>query len=114
MPSFPVQKLLIPLSRQQFPPAAVPLKTLYALNRPESTAEDGPIIIRRLSRRRAFLALVRNSYNDWVSEPARLSLQFLQYAQIAAQVSGKLLSYPRRLASLSSVRDAILQDIQDE
>lgn len=108
------QKLIIPLSQKQSLQTAVPLKTLYALNPPPAVVRNERITIRRLSQRRAFLALVRNSYNDWVSEPARLSLQFRQYAQIASQVPVKLLSYPRRLASLSSVRDAILRDIQEE
>lgn len=108
------RKLIIPLNRRQSLQAAVPLKTLYVLNRPLASVRNGRITFRRLSQRLAFLALVKHSFNDWVSDPARLSLQLHLYAQIASKVPVKLVFYPRRLASLSSVRDAILKDLNHE
>jgi len=108
------RKLIIPLNHKQTLQTTVPLKTLYALNPPTPGGGNGKITFRRLSQRRALMALLEHSFNDWVTEPGRLNDQFRLYAQIASQVTIKRVSYPRRLASLSSVRDAILQDIQDE
>ncbi|OFV95347.1 MAG: hypothetical protein A3F68_12385 [Acidobacteria bacterium RIFCSPLOWO2_12_FULL_54_10] len=104
------QKVTIPLNPQELLRTTVPLKTLYLLNRPRSVERMSTITIRRLSQRRALLTLIRNSFNDWVTDTARLKLQLHSYAQVASQVPVKLLSYPRRAALLESVRDAILED----
>lgn len=103
-------KLIIPLNRKQSLQTVVPLQALYVLNPPLAGVRNDRITIRRLSQRRALLALLKHSFNDWVSEPARLNFQFHLYSQIVSKVTIKFISYPRRLASLSSVRDAILRD----
>ena len=105
-------KLIIPLNHKQTVQTVVPLKVLYALNRPSPGVRNGRITIRRLSHRRALLALLKHSFNGWINEPARLNHQLQLYSQIASQVPVKLLSYPRRLAALDAVRDAILRDLR--
>ncbi|MBI2818959.1 MAG: hypothetical protein HYX73_03185 [Acidobacteria bacterium] len=107
------RKLVIPLGRQQSLQTALPLGILYVIQFPRNGSNlDGPIRIRRLPPRRALMALIQNSYNDWLDEPARLHLQFVQYARIAFHVPVKRLSYPRRLDALPAVRDAILADLK--
>jgi hypothetical protein len=105
-------KLVIPLKHQQTHQTVVPLKTLYVLHHPSPGAGDGRITIRRLSPRRALLALLKHCFNDWVNEPARLSHMLQLYSEIASRVPVKRISYPRRMAELGAVRDAILKDIQ--
>lgn len=68
-------------------------------------------MIRRLSHRRAFLELIRNTFNPVVIERERLKHQFTMDTLVASRVPIKLLSYPRVLASLPSVREAILLDL---
>jgi hypothetical protein len=115
-------KLVIPLETPQAMPEAVPLRVLYVLNPPRSRDMEGAarvragnssaIRLRRLQGRQALLALVRNSYNDWLAEPARLSRQIAEYARLASQVPVIRLSYPRRMASLEAVRKAVLADLR--
>jgi hypothetical protein len=105
------RKLVIPLNHQQTIQTVVPLKILYVLNRPSPGVPNGRVTIRRLSSRRALLALLKHSFNDWVNEPARLNHLLQLYAQIASQVPVKLLSYPRRMDALGAVREAVLEDL---
>lgn len=105
------RKLVIPLDRHQSHQAAVPLKTLYVLTRPSASARSERVTLRRLSQRSAFLALLKNAFNTDIIESERLRRQFLLCTRIASKVPMKLLSYPRSLASLPLVRDAILSDL---
>lgn len=105
------RKLVIPLDRHQSHQAAVPLKTLYVLTRPKARARSERVTLRRLSQRGAFLALLKNAFNTDIIESERLRRQFLLCARIASTVPMKLLSYPRSLASLPLVREAILSDL---
>lgn len=105
------RKLVIPLDRHQSHQAAVPLKTLYVLTRPSASARSERVTLRRLSQRSAFLALLKNAFNTDIIESERLRRQFLLCTRIASTVPMKLLSYPRSLASLPLVRDAILSDL---
>jgi len=105
------RKLVIPLDRHQSHHAAVPLKTLYVLTRPEVRARSERVTLRRLSQRSAFLALLKNAFNTDIIESERLRRQFLLCTRIASTIPMKLLSYPRNLASLPLVRDAILSDL---
>lgn len=106
------RKLVIPLDRHQSHQAAVPLKALYALTRPSVGRESGGrVMFRRLPQRKAFLMLLKSAFNTDIIESERLRRQFLLCARIASTVPMKLLSYPRNLASLPLVRDAILSDL---
>jgi hypothetical protein len=105
------RKLVIPLVQQQSHQTAVPLKTLYVLTRPEARARSERVTLRRLSQRSAFLVLLKSAFNIDVIESERLRRQFLLCTRIASTVPIKLLSYPRNLASLPLVRDAMLSDL---
>ena len=103
-------KLIIPLGREQAPGAAAPLKAIYVLGSPDR-AGVRTILIRRPSMRQACLALIRNAFNTVITDPQRLSRQFAFSVNVAASVPLKRISYPRRIAALPRVRDAILNDV---
>jgi len=104
-------KLILPLDRHQFTRTRVPLRSIYVLTPPAAGLRSKKVTIRRLSQRRAFLSLLRNTFNTKVTEPERLKRQFTFFKQIVSKVPIKTLSYPRSLKSLPSVREAILNDL---
>lgn len=105
-------KLIIPLERHRSHHAAAPLKAIYVLTHPGAGSRCKRVTVRRLSQRRAFLELLKNTFNTIVVEAERLKGQFVLAAEIASKVPIKLLSYPRTLPSLPSVREAILSDLR--
>jgi hypothetical protein len=104
-------KLIFRLDRHQFARTPVPLRSIYVLTPPAARLRWKKVTIRRLSQRRAFLSLLRNTFNTKVTEPDRLKRQFTFFTEIVSKVPIKTLSYPRSLKSLSLVRDAILRDL---
>lgn len=105
-------KLIIPLTRRRSHHAAAPLKALYVLTRPGAGSRCERVTVRRLSQRRAFLELLKNTFNPVIIERERLMRQFSLATLVASKVPIKLLSYPRTLSSLPSVREAILSDLR--
>ncbi|MDD5559563.1 hypothetical protein [Candidatus Methylomirabilis sp.] len=105
------RKLIIPLGRDQVHQAPVALKALYLLPRPSAPARRKRVTVRRVSQHSAFLALLKSAFNTEIIDSERLRRQFLLCTRIASTVPVKLLSYPRSLASLPSVREAILADL---
>lgn len=105
-------KLIIPLTRHRFHHAAAPLRTIYVLTSPVSGSRCERVTVRRLSQRRAFVELLRNTFNAIIVETERLKGQFVLAARVASKIPIKLVSYPRTLSSLPSVRDAILSDLR--
>lgn len=105
------RKLILPLAAGQSRRAPAPLAALYLLPRPGARSRNGRVMIRRLSPRRAFVALLRNTFNPAVREPERLEQLFRHAAAVAATVPMKRLSLPRKLTALPAVRDAILADL---
>lgn len=103
-------KLIIPLTNARSQRTPVPLKAIYMLT-PPGARRPRRVTIKKLTPRRAFLELVRNTFNMSVSEPARLERQFAQATQIALTVPIKSLSYPRELKMLDEAREAILEDL---
>ncbi len=103
-------KLVIPLDDHWSHRGAAPLKALYVLAPAGPASRCERVTIRLLSQRRAFLELLKNSFNCIVIEPERLKRQFLLATRLASEVPIKLLSYPRTLTLLPLVREAILSD----
>jgi hypothetical protein len=104
-------KLIIPLDADQHCDAAIPLRAIYALSHPSRVSKCQRVSIRRLSERRAFLALLQNTFNTRVVEPERLKRQFALVTQLAQSVPIKRLCYPRDLRFLELARAAVLSDI---
>jgi hypothetical protein len=103
-------KLMISLGPDESCSRAVALKALYALGAPTGRTVQA-VTIRRLAGRDAFLALVRNTFNTLVTEPARLERQLHWCARLTSSISIKTLTYPRTWSALASVRAAILADL---
>jgi hypothetical protein len=103
-------KLIIPFDETRAPRQPAPLKAIYVLTPPGRRVPRG-VVIKRLSPRRAFLAIVRNTFNMAVDERTRLERQFALATQLALGVPVKSLSYPREFPMLSAARDAILTDL---
>lgn len=88
-----------------------PLRAIYVLPPPRERGGTDRVTIRRLSVRRAFVELLKSSFNAMVVEPARLKRQFDQTARLAGKIPIKALSFPRTLDRLPLVREAILSDL---
>jgi hypothetical protein len=104
-------KLVIPLDDRHACASAVPLKAMYVVAPPERCRSLTGVTIRRLSKRHACLALLRNAFNMAVAEPARLKRQFAFAVSVANSVPIKRIAYPRTIPSLARARNAILADL---
>ena len=106
-------KMVIPLGQNDMvlPQAAFPLKAIYVLTPPPASLRGHRITIRMLSPRRAFVELVKNTFNTVIDEPGRLKRQFAVATRLATRVPIASLSYPRTLEHLPYVREAILADL---
>jgi hypothetical protein len=104
-------KLIIPLTSDRDWEAPTPLRAIYVLSNPMRRPSPKGITIRRLSQRRAFLALLKNTFNCWADGPERLKRQFVHATQLAQEVPVKRLSYPREVKFLECARVAVLSDL---
>jgi len=104
-------KRILPLGAGQYCPTPVPLRSLYLLHHPRPGAPGEPVVVRRLSERRACLALLRHSFNTKLRHRDRMQHRFSSATELASRIPVKLLSYPRDLARLPDVRAAILANL---
>jgi len=103
------RKVLIPLDGRQMMASAAALRALYVLSRPQ--VDRTHVNIRRLTKRRACLELLRNTFNTSVVDSGRLARQFALATRVATTVPVKLIAYPRKIRTLPAVREAILADL---
>jgi hypothetical protein len=104
-------KLVIPLDSTRCVRQPIALREFYVLQKPVERERRTHLKIRRASPRRAFLELLRNTYNRDVVERQRLKRQLFLHAPLALNVPFKLLSFPRRLSALPAVHSAILSGL---
>jgi hypothetical protein len=105
------RKLVFPLTHAHVSRVSVPLKALYLLA-PPNGVHAKPVNIRTLSRRRAFLKIVRSTFNTVIVGAHRMERQFALATRLAETVPVKVISYSRVLDRLPAVRDAILADLE--
>jgi hypothetical protein len=105
------KKLILPLGHTQSALGPVPLKGIYALLPPRSTVRNHAVRISVLPPRESFIALVKNTFNYRIVNPARLERQFEAATQVISVMPVKKVAYPRILARLPAVRDALLADL---
>jgi hypothetical protein len=105
------KKLILPLDHTRTTLNPVPLKAIYALLPPGSKVRGNAVRIAALPPRESFLALVRNTFNYRIINPARLERQFEAATRVVSLMPVKKVSYPRILAGLPAVRDALLADL---
>jgi hypothetical protein len=103
-------KLVITLTARQSCNQPVPLRALYVLGAPSRVAGTR-IILTKLSPRRAFIELVRNTFNTKVIDRARMERQVSWCAQVASRLPVTRVSYPRRWPMLPAVHESILADL---
>jgi len=101
-------KELIPLSGDCAVDAPVPLRAVYALDRPENGDVD--VAIARLSGRDSALALIESTFNVRVTDAARLTHHLHHVTTLADAVPVSTLRYPRRLELLPEVVRTVLDD----
>jgi hypothetical protein len=104
-------KLIIPLDPRQSPRNPVPVTAIYVLAPPHENRTTRKIKIEVLSPREAFMAIVANTFNYLLVDPARLQRQVRETTSLIRSIPVKKLSYPRVLADLPLVREAILTDL---
>ncbi len=102
-------KMVLPLDQHRASRRAAPLRAIYVLSDP--TLPSARIAIRRLDPAAAMIETVRNTFNTIVTGPERLANQFRLASAVAAAVPVKRLAYPRLLAKLPSLCDAIEKDL---
>ena len=105
------EKLILPLDRKQSYSKPVPLRAIYSLAGPREVFRKQRIRFDALSPRQAFFALVKNTFNPRIVDTDRLQRQFKQTAGLVSLVPVRKASFPRVISRLSSVRDAILCDL---
>jgi len=109
--NFATSKLVVALSGKQAAPRAVAVRSIYVLDDPRLTRKS-TVEIEDLSGARAFLEIVRASFNLMVRDRNRLERQFTNAQRIAASVPVRRLRYPRTLSALPDVCDAVLTDLR--
>lgn len=104
-------KLVIPLDPIGRAVAeATPLRALYLLE-PRPRVNRSRISLQHLSPRQAFVALLSNTFNAALRDPTRLRRQLDLTARLVTAVPVTRVAFPRRLALLPAVRDAIRTEI---
>ena len=97
-------KLVLPIPRAMAVRRPLPLRTLYVL------AKGRSVRVLPVTPGAACLEILRDAFNTvWLDRP-RLARQFQFARRLARTVNVRRVSYPRRLAALDQVRDAILRD----
>jgi hypothetical protein len=87
-----------------------PLRCVYLL---ETRAARREVLIEPLSERHAFIALVRLAFRLDPYDRVHLANEMDRLARLSRVISVRLLHVPRRLENLSSVREAVLRDLQN-
>ena len=106
-------KLVLPLGHEQVVRVPVPLKALYVLGTPGERGHRGASGIRidALEGVEAFLAILRGAFNVVITDRERLANQFAFASRLASTVRVRRVTYPRRLARVSAVCAALIDDL---
>jgi len=92
--------------------STVELRAIYSLVSPRDACRTTDVRLEPLSRREAFVALVKATFNRRIVGQDRMVRQFSAMATLAERVPVKTLSYPRVLDRLPDVRAAVLADLE--
>ena len=97
-------KRIIPMPSSMRARDPLPLRALYVLSRGRS------LHITPMSQAAALLEIVRDTFNTVRLDSGRLATQFRFARRLAGNARVRLLVYPRRLAGIERVREAVLAD----
>ena len=105
-------KLVFRLSQAQSFSNVAPLGAIYAVTPPRRVYRKQRIAIGSLSPLQALMNVLSFTHNDQLSSGDRLSRQFESARRLIESVPMRSLAYPRILASLNEVKDAVLEDLE--
>jgi hypothetical protein len=97
---------------ESYSPEPKPFVQLYYIINSPETDEISDITIERLSPRDSFMAFVRCAFRLDITDQEMLARQFHFLKQLAAQVSVRRLSFPRKFELLPALQEAILKDLE--
>lgn len=105
-------KLVFPLSPSQSFAMVAPLAAIYVVTAPRKVHRRQQMVIKQLSPLQALMSVVSFTHNDELTNSDRLSRQLDAAQRLIAAVPIRSLAYPRILASLDDVKDAVLGDLK--
>lgn len=105
-------KLVVPVPARERARQPVRLRAFYVLGRPAHGTRTRDIRIDALSPGAAIVELLRSSFNLVVDSSSRERTRFALASALARTVPVKRLTYPRSLAALPKVCDAIVRDLR--
>ncbi len=105
-------KLIFCLSRSQSYAKVAPLGAIYVVTAPRKVHRKQRIAISSLTPLQALMNVVSFTHNDGLTGSDRLTRQLEAARRLIDLVTIRSLSYPRVLASLDEVKDAVLEDLK--
>lgn len=105
-------KLIFCLSGSQSYPKVAPLGAIYVVTAPRKVHRKQRIAIASLTPLQALMNVVSFTHNDGLTGSDRLMRQLDAARHLIDSVTIRSLSYPRILASLDEVKDAVLEDLK--
>jgi len=96
---------------ESYSPTPKPFVRLYNITNSPETDETSDIMIEKLSPRDSFMALVRCAFRLDITDQKMLARQFHFLKRLAARISVRRLSFPRKFDLLPALQEAILKDL---
>jgi hypothetical protein len=104
-------KLIVPLTDEQAVRQPAAISALYLIRDHDDRGRPPRPFIRRLSPASAFPEILAATAGHYAFERERLTRQFEFVRRLVERVPIKTLSYPRDTDTMSSLRDAVLADL---
>jgi len=105
-------KLIFCLSHSQSYARVAPLAAIYVVTAPRKVHRKQRIAIGSLKPLQALMNVVSFTHNDGLTGSDRLTRQLDAARRLIDCVTIRSLSYPRILASLDEIKDAVLEDLK--
>jgi len=105
-------KLVYRLSPAQSFSHVAPLRAIYAVTPPRKVYRKQQIMIAKVAPLQALMNVLSYTHNAELTYGDRLSRQFESARRLIESVPLRSLGYPRILASLNEVKDAVLKDLE--
>ena len=106
-------KLVFCLSPSQSYAKVVQLGAIYVVTAPRKVHRKQKIAISSLTPLQALMNVISFTHNDGLANSDRLSRQLDAAQRLIKSVPIRSLAYPRILASLDEVKDAVLEDLKN-
>lgn len=106
-------KLVYCLTSSQSFSAVVPLGAIYVVTAPRKVYRKQQVVIGAMTPLQALMSMLSFTHNDELSGASRLSRQLDAAQSLISAVTIRSLAYPRVLASLHEVKNAVLEDLKN-